>query len=172
MSIDGKFLLSMTMRETLETNVDGASSPRITHDKFNKSERISASTTPPGTKMVADTKALVAGAATIDLTALPGPGGGTIDATDLKLLAWFFGNRAGNTGDLTITPGAASPYNFNGSATGKVVAVKPNSADENPGWAAAWNGNNATIPDVAAGAKNIDVAGFGTESFDYVLVFG
>lgn len=172
MSIDGKFLLSMTTRETLETNVDGASNPVITHDVFNKSQRFNASTTPAGTVIIADTKALVAGAATLDLTALPGPNGATVSANGLKLLGWFFGNRAGNTADIVAVVGAATPYNFNGHANSRATATAPLSADDAPGWAGGWNGQAASIPDVAAGAKHIDVSGAGTESFDYVLIFG
>jgi hypothetical protein len=172
MTIDGRFILAMTTRETLDTNVDGVANPVIQHDKFNKNEHFNAATTPPGVQIITDTIALVAGAKTLDLTALPKPGGGTYDATGKKLIAWFFGNRAGNTGDIVVVPGAANGYNFNAHATGRVVATKPLSANDSPGWAAGWNGKSTNVQTVAAGDTTIDVSGTGTESFDYVLVFG
>lgn len=171
MTIDGKFMLTMTTRETLASNVDGVSNPVIQHDQFNKNERFNANTTPKGTQIISDTIALVAGAKTLDLTALPMPGGGTYDATGKKLLGWFFANRAGNTVDIVAVKGAANGYNFNAHASSRAVATFPVSANDNPGWAAGWNGKATNVPAVAGGAKTIDVTGTGTESFDYCFVF-
>ncbi len=161
MSITATLLQQLTVTETLDTGVDGVGSPVVVHNALNTTATLNASSTVPGTKVSSDTVALVAGAKTIDLTALPGVGGGTIDATGLKLQAALIKNPAGN-GTLTVTKGASNGYAIWGSTYS--VQVPPG------GSILAYFADQ--LADVAAGVKTIDFAGTGTQSFSVLFVLG
>ena len=106
-------------------------------------------------------QALTAGAATIDLTALTGTNGAAVDFTGLKVQAAKFINPVGNAA-MTITFGATNPYLLGGTAfkwilsAGQELLVYLNDAS----------------PDVASGAKNIDISGTLAQSLTCVLVAG
>lgn len=161
MSVTAKLLQQLTVTETLDTGVDAVESPVVVHNAFNVSQTLNASSTVPATKVASDTAALVAGAKTIDLTALPGVGGGTVDGTGLKLQAVLIKNPAGN-GTLTVTKGASNGYALWGSTYS--VQVPPG------GSVLAYFADQ--LADVSGSAKNIDVAGTGTQSFSYSFLLG
>lgn len=119
---------------------------------------------PPGKYYSAQTLALVAGAATIDLTNLPGLQA-AIDATGLKLnFLRIRGEADGSNAKLTISEGAANPYELFGAANPieyPAACTKPFTFEFDEGLA-----------DVAAGAKNIDLAGTGTDSFFIEMILG
>src|SRR5688500_16341472 len=102
MAVQLNLTMNCTVIETLETNIDGIPSGQarnITHSAFNFSPGAKdASSTPSVTKVSSDTIALVAGAKTVDLTALPLVNGATLDATGLKIVAILFSNAAASTG--------------------------------------------------------------------------
>lgn len=92
-----------------------------------------------------------AGALTIDLTALEVIGaGGTVtkDCTGLKLQSITVVPEG--TGVVTITPGAANPYNIANDASFKNLVAGGEA------WSQCFLDR---CPDVAAGAKEIDFAG-------------
>jgi hypothetical protein len=158
--------LALTARETLGTNVPAASKPTLVHDAFNSQGTMQTGTTPPATKFAAFQKALVAGVGTIDLTALTGTNGVTVDGTGLKVQAIRIQNPSTNTRAVIVQPGASNGYNIFGGSS--LVTI-------NPGEEIVWIGNDsANVPDVGSSAKNIGLSdgASGTDSCNYEIVLG
>lgn len=152
--------LQLTVEETLATNVPAMNSTSvIKHDGFNSSVAMNANTTPPATKAAAFTPTLSGGALTIDLTALTGTQG-TVDGTGLKVQAFLFNNIA--AASVSISTGASNGYAMLG--TSKSVTV--------PAGASLMMRFNDNLPDISSTAKNIDLAGTGSQAFECVIVMG
>jgi len=164
MSVEVTFGTQITVRETLETNVPGATSANriVTHSVFNKAANLAAATTPPATKVAVFQKALAAGVATIDLTALVGTNGAAVDFSALKVQCVKFSNPATNANAITVTFGAANPYLLGGAAWKFILE---------PGMELVVFGNDKT-PDVDGTHKNIDLAGTLIQALDVELVAG
>lgn len=160
MAVSVSYALRVNVRETLDSGVDGASTPVITHNALDVTGTINATSTPPATKHIQDTSALTAGAATIDLTALTGTGGATVNMTGLKVQIFRFKNNGAAT--MTIGEGATNGYELLGNAWS--IAV--------PAGGAIQLVLNETAPDVGASAKTIDIAGTGTQAFQISIVAG
>lgn len=162
MSVEVAFALKCTVSETLETNVPAlASGDALVHSAFDASGTLNATSMPPVTKSAAFNAVLVAGAKTIDLTALTGTNGAAIDGTGLKVQLFKIKNPLGNAA-VTVKFGAANPYNLLGASWTMILQ---------PGDEFLFKSTDTT-PDVAAGAKNIDLAGTGTQSFQVIVVMG
>jgi hypothetical protein len=155
-------LLSVTQTFTGEFV---GSDETITVDGLNTTGTLNASSTPPATKQANGTKAMVAGAGTLDFTAIPGD---TADETKtmlgLKLQLAFLKAPSTNANPITVTKGASNGYGLDAAGTAWTVVLDPGQ------WCLFYLDDNA--PDVAAGAKTIDLAGTTTQELDYVLVFG
>lgn len=165
MSVSLTLGLKATAVETLTSNVPAAAAngKAITHSGYNEADAVlTGSTTPPVTTCAHFSKALVAGVATIDLTALTGTNGAAVDMTGLKIQFFKFKNPITNANPITVTFGAANPYLLGGAAWKYILQ---------PGQWIAGFGNDAT-PDVAAGAKNIDISGTGTQALQVSLDAG
>lgn len=164
MSIEAAYVANLTVVETLETNVPAvsASDAGITHNGWNKSATLNASSTPPATKTAAFQKALSTGSGTIDLTALPGTNGATVDGTGLKVQAIKFANPAANANPITVAVGASNGYDLFGSAFSITLQ---------PGQEALFYGNDAT-PDVGASDKTLDLTGTGSQALNVQVVLG
>jgi hypothetical protein len=100
----------------------------------------------------------------LDLTALPATTG-NIDATGLKLQCLILENPAGNSA-ITLGKGATNGYALFGTTNTVTVAAHASYA----GYLALFFPEG--LPDVAGGAKTIDITGTGTQSFGLTLVFG
>lgn len=164
MSVTLAYDSNLTVVETLEANVPAASSAnrRVTHSLFNTTKALNAATVPPVTKIAAFNKALVAGAATIDLTALLGTNGATVDGTGLKVVAFKAKAPAANANEITLTEGAVDGYALAG-ATFK-IGVKP-------GQEVTFYGDD-DAPVIAGADKTIDMAGTGVQTLDIEIVMG
>ncbi|MCP4571472.1 MAG: hypothetical protein GY838_03905 [bacterium] len=147
--------------EVLATGVDAASQPTVDHTGFSTKRVLNSTSSVPVTEPVFDTIALVAGAKTIDLTALVGTANRAVDGTGLKVQAIKFKNKTGNS-TMSFTFGASNPYNLAGSDWKVTLA-----ADQEVMFYL-----HNTAPDIAAGAKNIDVAGTLVEEFELSVVMG
>ena len=165
MAVSVTFAMDMTVRETLDTGVDGAASPVINFSSLNVGDRLSATTTPVASKHNQDNVALVAGAKTIDLTALTGAGGGTVTLSGLKVQLFRVSNRG--TAALTVAKGASNGWSLWTSWTVTLPAYS-------------GTGEYPTImlyvpegaEDVDATHKTIDFTGTGTNTFDLSLAAG
>jgi hypothetical protein len=162
MSVTVTYESRATVKEVLETNTGSSATAgrTVTHDQFNSAKVLNGTSTPPCTKVAAFTQALTAGAATIDLTALVGANGVAVDGTGLKLQVLRVKNLGAN--DLTITPGVSSGYAFAGAASKIILGAN----DE------ALLLANDTRPDVAAGVKNIDLAGTLVQTSQWTVILG
>ena len=166
MSVRATAAMNLSVAETIDTSVPALGAQNtIVHDGFTSTHTIYSSTTPPATKVAAFTKALVAGAATIDLTALTGTSGASVTFSGLKVQMVKIINPSTNVNPLVVVPGASNGYNLLGAAF--KITLKPGEEHqfylpEGP-------------PDVAGGAKTLDLtdggAG-GTESSQWILVAG
>jgi hypothetical protein len=154
------FLFSV--QETLESGVDAAPAPTISHTGFNVSGiHLTGTTTPAAAKFSARTHALSAGSLTLDLTALPGTADAVVNANGLKLQALLVANREGNA-TLNIAGGDANPYPLFGAG---------NDVDVPAGGRLAFYFPEG-LPDVSGTAKTVKFTGSGTQSFDLLVVFG
>lgn len=164
MSVAVSYESTITTVETITTNVPAASTSdkTITHNGYNSSSSLTSVTTPPVTVCAYFSKALSTGAATIDLTALTGTNGATVDGTGLKVQCWKFKNPATNANTITVTFGASNPYLLGGAAFKWILS---------PGQEIQGYGNDAT-PDVGSGAKTIDLAGTGSQTLECSIVMG
>ena len=70
MSVSCNYFFGMTTRETLESGVPAVTTPILTHDAYNESATLNATSTPPATQVANFLPTLTAGAATINLAAL------------------------------------------------------------------------------------------------------
>lgn len=124
---------------------------------------LSTTSSPAISKAWSQERALAAGADTIDLTALPeGNFAADQDFTGLKVQVALIHVLATATVAMTFSAGATNPYNLFG-ASGQ-IELGPDD------WCLLLF--DETTPDVAAGAKEIDVAGSGTESYEIQLAAG
>ena len=159
--------LGMIVRQIFDTtSMPGATNPTVQSNRWAKALSLSSTangaTQPEAiTKAVIFEQALSAGAATVDLTALTNVIGESETFLGLKVQAIHFLNPVGNA-VMTISEGASNGYELMGNAfTFKLLA----------GQELIFRGFEAT-PDVASGAKTIDIAGTGTEELQIIIVAG
>jgi hypothetical protein len=162
MSVSVSYGATVTVQEVLEANPNSASAAQrtVTHSLFNSTKSLNGSSTPPVTKVAAFKAALSAGAKTLDLTALIGTNGVAVDGTGLKVQVLKVKNLGANT--LAITPGASNGYGLLGSDMKIVLAQNQE---------ALIFGNDLT-PDVASGAKNLDLAGTLVQESEWIIILG
>lgn len=161
-AVEVTYVSSMTVTETVDVDTELSldADSIIIHDQLNTSDTFNAGSATPVTVVMARTLALSAAALTIDLTALPGSNGGTIDATGLRLQLMKIKSTA--TASLTFSIGAADPYT--GLGVGFTITLLP-------GMEFTFFGNELAT-EISSGAKDIDVAGTGVEDFDIIIVCG
>lgn len=163
--ISAKLIAQLAIKETFSISAeDDGPAAAVSYDvnasKWAISKTFNAASTPAATEAASFTLALIAGAATINLTALVDINDRAVDATGKKLLAIYLEPLGANA--MTFVPGASAGYNVFG-ATSKLV-VDPS------GFAIVGKGTNAPV--VGVGAKNIDVTGTGTQECRVEMLFG
>lgn len=158
------------VQNTWSTNVKlkdapAASDQTVNTNQFNPDQSsYSPTTTPPVKYHCAFTLKLVAGAKSIDLTAVAEAATGvTIDGTGLKVQAFRIRGAPG-LGALTISPGAANPYPMFGAAKSIIYPAGCTKA-----WCFEFDGK---LSPIGAAAKEIDFSGVGTEEFPVDLYIG
>ena len=164
MSLSVSFASTLTVVQTDEGEYVSPADPTVTIIGLNEAATYTGSTAVPVTKHTAFQKALSSGTGTIDLTSLPDHNGvaGQVDGTGLKVQFARFRNLSTNANDITITFGASNPYNLLGSAFVIVLA---------PGQMVSLKLDEAA-PDIASGAKDIDISGTGAQILEVQLVMG
>lgn len=162
MSVKVQYDSNLTVRETLETGVPAATDAEISISGYNTSAALNATSTPTATKVSAQAVALVAGAKTIDLTALTGTNGVTIDGTGLKVVLCKLQNPSTNANNIVAKFGASNAYLFGNDAAwrhrlepGDEILLK-------------FNAN----PAIDSTHKNIDLSGTGTQALNVEIVLG
>lgn len=163
MSVSVTYAATCTVRETLATNTGSASdsSRVITHDAYNETATLSATSTPPATTCAHFLLTLSAGAATIDLRALTGTNGASVDLNGLKVqvvrvknlgansMVFKSGGTNGHTGVFTATNGQIV------QPSGHVMVFANDAGD-----------------DVDATHKTWDVTGTGSQTAEVTIVAG
>lgn len=151
---------------------DGADQATVLHalNKFSgltKSKNFGGSTSPTWVSAWADTVALVAGTATIDLTALARDVPlEDVDFDGLNIVAFAFAGAASNSNPIEVAPDATNGYNIFGTADDK-VSVYPQMIVQ------VADMTSANLPAVAAGsADEITFTGTGTEAIHVLLIAG
>lgn len=164
MSVAVAFASTVQTVETIDSNAPAISSAdnTLTHNGYNTSLSLNAGTTPPVTKCAYFSKALSSGSATIDLTALTGTNGVSVDGSGLKVQIAKFKNPASNGNNITVTVGASNGYLLAGAAWKAILA---------PGQEITFYGNDAT-PDIGGSAKTIDLSGAGTQALECSIIMG
>jgi hypothetical protein len=164
MSLQVRHESKISVVETLEGEFVSPGDNTVTVNQLSETFNLTAATTPPVTKHSAFEIPLVAGAVTIDLTSLPGLNGeaGAVNGTGLKVQSIRFRNKSTNANLITVTEGASNGYELAGN-TWKLGLL--------PGQSTQMFGNDAT-PDIAAGAKTIDVTGTGAQILEVHVVMG
>jgi hypothetical protein len=173
-AVSVNYNLQLDATETLALSLDlETGTPKITHkiDGTVDSDALpaaagtlNASSTPAATQVASDLITLTAGAHTIDLTAAPTRDGDTVDLSGLKVQAIKIACPTGNTEVVKLSAGASNGYNLGGDADWELPIY--------PGGQAVWIAPEGS-PDVAAGAKEIDVASDDADAkFAIIIVAG
>ena len=163
MSVRATIVSNLTIIETVGDTYASSADNTVTLNGMNETISRTGSSTPAVTKSAAFRVTMSGGAATINLAALSGLNGATIDLTGLKLQAIKFRNLSTNANDITIVPGAANGYNIFGAADGKVVL--------SPGQSILMSLQDQG-QDVASGDRTIDISGTGSQVLEVTLVAG
>ena len=150
-------VLGQTIVETFPTaDLPSASSASITHNQFNSSTTLNATSTPPASMKYCDT---LTGTTHLDLTALADPLG-TVDGTGLKVQSLLVNNLS-TTDALVISDGAANEYALNAAAD-ITVAI---------GGSVLMYFNDQ-LADISATAKTIDFTPAAGKSYEVSIVMG
>jgi len=154
----------MTAVETLAAGVDAIQSPTFNHSQFNQSGKtLNATSTPPVSVASYQEYALVAGALTVDFTALLGINDAVVTANTLDMVTLILINPSGNN-TLTMAPGAANDYQWMSTHS----FVLPGSANQDNWVAFSIDGLGA----VGATDKTLDFTGTLVETFKLGVTFG
>lgn len=147
---------------------DSLASQQVQHTAFNRAlSRLSGTSTPPVTKVAGSTYALASGAKTIDLTALEGANGVTVDMTGLELRIILIGSKVGNAA-MNFIKGATNGYPLFGATSGRGFELPANGVLAPFLVFVPLDGLSA----VSSTSKTIDVSGTGTQEFDFYVFFG
>jgi len=154
---------TITIAETLPNNTGSAAdaSRIVTHNQYNESGTYTAATTPPVTLQASFLQALSAGAATIDLRALTGTNGASVDGNGLKVQMVRVKNLGANA--LTVKSGASNGHTgFFTATTGTII----------PPGAHMQLFTNDNGDDIDATHKTWDLTGTGAQTSEWTIVMG
>lgn len=134
----------------------------VTHDGFNVVfSPLNSGSTPPALQCAFFQLPLVAGAATLDLTALAGTFA-TVNGTGQKIRAILFEALATNAAGIVVQPGVSNPHPCFGSAS--KTTLLPGQAELH--WLA--DGDTA----IGSTSKTLGFTGTGTDALDIAIILG
>lgn len=158
------YISQLSILETFTGEVSPADNT-ITINGLDENLTLTAATDPPVTKKAVYTLTLSSGTGSIDLTALPGlTADETVDGTGLKVQFFKFKTPDTNANNITITRGASNGYGLGSGGAAWTVVLPPDSdilykfVDTNP--------------DIASGARLLDVTGTGSQVVEVAVVMG
>lgn len=162
MSVSVTYEARATVVETLEANPDSASATKrqVTHGQFDQTAKLDSGSTPPATKVAAFRLTLTGGAATVDMRALTGTNGASVDGNGLKPQIVRVKNLGANA--LTIQPGASNGHDLFGAASLLIV----------PPGAHVQFFTNDGVEDVDDTHKTLDVIGTGSQVSEWTVIMG
>lgn len=161
-SVTVTYAATCTVAETLATNTGSApaSTRVVTHTEYNEAASLTASTTPPVTTVAEFLLTLSGGAATVDLRALTGTNGASIDGNGLKVQVLRVKNLGANI--MTIVPGASNGIDLLGASSSLTI----------PAGGHAMIYFNDASPDISGTDKTLDVTGTTTQTSEWTIVMG
>lgn len=162
MAVAVTYASTLTVVETVADTYVASGDNTLTYNGMNSSGTYNSGTATPVTKHASFQQALTTGAATIDLRALTGPNGATVDGNGLKVQFVKFRNKSTNANSMTLTFGASNPYDLFGSTF--VLTLAPGQEF------LAFLKEGA--PDIDATNKTIDVSGTGSQILECEIVMG
>lgn len=163
MSVTIDYVSQFTIGITLTGDFVDPADATVTLNGLNTTTTLDATTTPAVTKATAFNHAMSAGAGTINLASLPGlTSEEVIDGTGLKVQVFKFKNPSTNSGTITIVPGASNGYNLLGSSMSIELPVGAEISCKIP----------EGTPDIASGARTIDISGTGTDELSIAVGMG
>jgi len=162
MSITVNYNSSVSVTETLETNVPACTDKIVTHTGYNNTANVNAASAPPATKAALFEQPLTDGAATIDLTALVGTNGAAVNGTGLRVQFIKFRNKSTNANVLTLSQGAANGYDGLGASFSVTLP---------PGGEVLLRTKDAGT-DIGPTNKTLDLAGTGAQVAEIAIVMG
>lgn len=164
-TISVAFASQVSITETLTGTYVSTSANNFVVNGLNESTTYTASTSVPVTKCAAFQQALTSGAATIDLTALPGATADeTVVGTGLKLQILKIRNLSTNANKITVSNGASNPYRLDGATTAWTFVLAPGQSYT--------LFLNESADDVGSSHKTIDLAGTGSQVLEVLAVLG
>ena len=165
MSIAVTLQETLTVAETLATNVPDVSATNavVTHNQYNVSVALSATSSPAVSLTASFAQGLTAGAATIDFTALTGTNGATVTGSTKKVIAYIMTNPATNANSITITTGASNGLTIFGASGRHVLQPGQSLMSYDP------SGLSTTID---ATHKTVDLSGTGAQTLNVIVVMG
>lgn len=173
--------LTVSMRNVLKLVLPAGYSPAsalaahrtLTLSDYGLETQFNATDTPEPTAVVVEDLTIGAGTTTIDLTsdahvqgAVDGSGdpAASEDLTGKRLMAIIVETPSGNSGNVTIKPNAANGYDLFGASNTQGMEFPPDSH-------ASIIYADSSLPQVAAGAKDIDFSGTQNDLVNCILVF-
>jgi hypothetical protein len=163
MSINASIACGISGTRELTTGVDNSSRPAFRF-AVGATTSANANSTPDGEAGCFPQVALVAGAYTIDLTALPDVNGATTTLTGKKVRALFFENLG--AANMTFAKGASNGLDtLSGAWTMTLLPGEKRCID-------LMGVDVASIAAISGTIKTIDVTGTGTDTFDFGVVVG
>lgn len=155
---------NITVTPTYSGDYISSGNATLLYNGMDESGTLTGATAVPVTKFSSSRIAMDAGAATIDLSALPGVSAEeTVDFTGLKVQVMKIRNLSTNANKITLTKGASNGWSFVSTDTW-TIPLLPNQSVE-----LLFKDGSA---DVSAGACEIDLAGTGAQVLEYTFVAG
>ncbi len=164
-TVSATYAMQLTVVETFTGNYISTSDNTTTHNGLNASDILNAGSAVPATKVASFDVTMSGGTGSINLAALPGlTADETVVGTGLKVQAVIFKNKATNANEITVAKGASSGFGISTAGTTWSMPISP-------GQAFMILGNDAT-PDVASGARVIDVTGTLAQVLQVIVLLG
>jgi hypothetical protein len=162
MSVAVTYAATVTVVETLANNTGSTTSANrvVTHTEYNETATLNSGSTPPATQVAEFLLTLSSGSATIDLRALTGTNGASVDGNGLKPQIIRIKNLGANT--MTFKSGASNGHNAFTATTGHIVQ---------PGGHIQIFTNDNT-DDIDGTHKTWDVTGTGAQTAEITIVLG
>ena len=160
MGIIATFTSGLSVEETITVNAALLTDPSITHN-HGTTKTLNSTSTPAGTKVASGQIALVDGAATLDLSAVPSKDNVTVNGTGLTVQSVKFIVPGENA--ITVEKGGTNGYDGLGTAFSEDSGA--NGGEENR----LTMGHGSAI---GSGNKPLDLTGTGTDVLQYIIVFG
>jgi len=160
-SVDYASNITITETFSIADTVDNT----ILVNTYNQTGTLTASSSVPATKQATFALAMSGGSGSIDLTALPGlDSNQTVDGTGLKVQLMLLLNPSSNANSITVAKGGSNGYGLDAAGTAWTETLSPGQ----------WRmiGGNDVAPDVASGARILDVTGTGSQVLDVSIVLG